>query len=478
MAMDSFLYLFSGFRWQDGLDILLNTYILFRLYVLFRGTNVFRGLLGIAALWGAGQAAQSLGLIVTNWAMQGIIAVAAVIVIVVFRNEISNALQARDLKSFFWGIPRYQHHTPLDDIAQSVRDLAAKRIGALIVLPLKQGLDTVVQGGVRLDSRLSQQLLVNIFWPGSPMHDGAAIIQGDRLTRAGAILPLSQKTDLPPFFGTRHRAASGLAQVTDAMVIVVSEERGEISIFKDGEFKKVADAQRLEAILKSHTGDETVRRRFSQKAAEPVVVALISLACITGIWASFSKGMETFAEFDVPVEFINPDQKMEIVSSSSSKIRLMLSGARPLINSVRPEQINVKLNLSKAVVGSNMLSITSKNILLPPGIRLKNIEPQTLSVTLDALTEKQLYIQPNWTGKLPEGLVMTQAATVPETVTVRGGGLDLQDVTTLFTEEIALGRLTESGSLTVALVPGSPSVKLKGSGEVEVRFSISGRGSQ
>ena len=139
--MESLLYLFSGFRWQDALDILLNSYILFRLYVLFRGTNVIRVLLAFCLLWIASQAAVPLGLIITNWAKQGVITVAALIIIIVFRNEISSVLQTKNLKSFLWGIPRYQSHTPLNIIVESVFELAEKKIGALIVLPLKQGLD-------------------------------------------------------------------------------------------------------------------------------------------------------------------------------------------------------------------------------------------------------------------------------------------------------------------------------------------------
>lgn len=471
--MDSVFYLFSGFRWQDGLDILVNTYILFRFYVLFRGTNVSRGLLAIAVLWGSGQAARSLGLIVTNWAMQGVIAVAAMIVIIVFRNEIASVLQARNLKSFFWGIPRHQTHTPLNIIARSVSDLADKRIGALIVLPLKQGLESVVQGGISLDGRLTQHLLVSTFWPGSPMHDGAAIVQGERLVSAGTILPLSRNKDLPSYFGTRHRAACGLTELTDAMVIVVSEERGEITVFKEGQYQVVADVNELERLLASHTGDDTKKRRSRSRTLELTAAGLISLVFITGIWASFSKGMETLAEFDIPVEYENPDQKMEIVSSSAANVKLLISGARPLMKSIKPEQISIKLNLIQAQVGDNTLNITAENILLPPGIRLKKIEPATLSVTLDTLVEKQLFVQPNWVGKLPQGLIMTTARPVPGTVTAVGGGLALRNTTTIFTEKIALEQLTESGTVTVALVPNPPSIRLEGGGKVQIQCIIS-----
>ena len=470
--MDTLLNLFSGFRWQDGLDILLNTYIIFRLYVLFRGTRVFRGLLGIVVLWGAGQAALSLGLIVTNWAMQGVIAVAALILIIVFRNEISGVFQTRSYISFLWGIPKYQHHTPVDIIATGVSELARKKIGALIVLPLKQGLAGSVQGGVRMDACLSRKTLMSLFWPGSPLHDGAAVIQGKRIVTAGAILPLSKRKDLPTYFGTRHRAASGLAELTDALVIVVSEERGQITVFKELEIHHVKDAASLEALLKQHAGEEAADKGRLRQTLELAFVGMIAFVCITGLWARFSKGMETLAEHQIPVEFVNPDQKMEIISSSASSVNLVISGAKPLIKSLKPGQINLTLDLSQSVVGENKLTITRNNILLPPGLQLKQIEPAELSVTLDTLVEKELPVQPNWVGKLNDKLTMALAVPVPARVRVRGGGIALKQISTIFTEKIPLDAVNESGEISAALALDPAVFKWAESEEVKIQYQI------
>lgn len=473
--MEQFISLFSGFRWQDALDIFLNTYILFRLYVLFRGTNILRVLLAVCVLWAVIRAAVPLGLIITNWAMQGVVTVAALIIIIVFRNEISSVLQTRDLKSFLWGIPRYQFHTPLNTIVESVYELAEKKIGALIVLPLKQGLASVVQGGVPISGTLSQEMLVSIFWPGNPVHDGAAVIQGDQITSAGVILPLSKREDLPSSFGTRHRAALGLTELTDAQVIVVSEERGNVSLFKENQAHKIQNRAALEKMLQEHAGDESSKKGIRHQTIEIVTAALISLFCITGIWLSFSKGMETLAEYEIPVEFINPDKKMEIISSSASNVKLFISGARPLINSINPEQINIKLNLSHSSVGINKLSITKENILLPPGIQLKKIDPSELELTLDTLVEKELPIQPFWIGKLPKGLIMKSATAIPRTIRVIGGGMVLKDISTLYTEQILLDKITESGTTTVGLVLNPASLKLESSNKIQIQYLISKR---
>ncbi len=471
--MESLLYFFSGFRWQDILDILLNSYILFRLYILFRGTNVIRVLFAFCVLWAVSQIAAPLGLIITNWARQGVITIAALIIIIVFRNEISSVLQTKDLKSFLWGIPRFQSHTPLSIIIESVHELADKKIGALIVLPLKQGLDSVVQKGISIKGKLSQEMLVSVFWPDNPLHDGAAIIQGDWITSAGVILPLSKRTDLPSLFGTRHRAASGLTELTDAMVIVISEESGKISLFKKNKTYNIKSRSAMETLLKKHAGDDSVKKRFRRQTIELATAGLISLLCVTGVWLSFSKGIETLATHEVPVEFINPNQKMKIISSSASSVKLLISGARPLINSIKPKQINIKLNLAQAVIGVNKLSITKENILLPPGIQLKDINPSVLDITLDTLIEKQLPIQPNWSGKLPKGLVMKEAEAFPKTIRVTGGGMDLKNISTIFTEPILLDKLTESGTATIGLLLNPTSLRLKESTKIQIRYTIS-----
>lgn len=473
--MESLFYLFSGFRWQDGFDILLNAYILFRLYVLFRGTNVIQALVAICIFWVAGQMAVSLGLVITNWAMQGVITGAALIIIIIFRNEISRVFQAKDLKTFLWGIPRYQFNTPLTIIAEGVYEMAKGKIGALIVLPLKQGLDSVVQGGVLLKSKLSQEMLVSVFWPDNPLHDGAAIIQGDQIISAGVILPLSKREDLPSFFGTRHRAAAGLAEQTDALVIVVSEERGKVTLFKENQAYQIHNPLALEKFLQDHTGDESGKKGIKDHTREIVTAAVISLVCVTGIWLSFSKGMETLATQEVPVEFMSPDPKMEIVSSSVSNVKLLISGARPLINSIKPEQLNIKLNLAQAVVGINKLTITKENILLPPGIRLKQIDPSELNIILDARIEKEVPIQPHWTGKLPKGLVMKESRALPQTIRVTGGSLLLAEVSTVFTEPIPLDKLTESGTMNVGLVLSQGSLKLANTHKILVQYLISKR---
>jgi uncharacterized protein (TIGR00159 family) len=474
--MDQLSLLFSGWRWQDVLDIVFNAYILFRLYVLFRGTNVLRVLMAVVAMWIIGRTANATGLVITNWVMQGVITVATFMIIIVFRNEISGVVRTRSLGFFLWEIPRTQINTPVHIISDAVAQLAGSKIGALIVMPIKTGVDSIVSSGTDINAALSREMLVNIFWPGAPLHDGAAVIQRGRITRAGTILPLSQNRHLASKYGTRHRAALGLTEQSDALVIVVSEERGKVSLVKDNQIHEVRNTDEIETLIKQYTGGPEPVKRMRRQTRELLVAAMVCILCTTGLWLSFSRGMETLANYDVPIEFMNPDKKMNIIYASASRSRLLISGARPLINALTQDQMSIKISLGGAVVGKNKLTITRQNVQLPPGIRLKNIEPDQVELTLDAMVEKQVPVQADFSGKLPEGLIMTRIQVIPETVKITGGELTLDSVTTVFTEKIPLENLTTSGFVNAALVMNPATLRSADKHKkVQIRYTISDR---
>ncbi|HKL21757.1 MAG TPA: diadenylate cyclase, partial [Tichowtungia sp.] len=209
--IDSIYVSLQSIRWQDALDILLNSYILFRLYVLFRGTHILRVLVGILFLLYFQKVAATMGLILTSWVIQGVTAAAALIIIVVFKNEIRFVLQTRNFKTFFFGIPPKPLSSSIGMITRSVFDLAERRCGALIVFPGKEDLQDVMHSGIQLNGRISEEMIKSIFWRDNPVHDGACIISADRIREVGVILPLSRRRDLPSHLGTRHRAAIGIS---------------------------------------------------------------------------------------------------------------------------------------------------------------------------------------------------------------------------------------------------------------------------
>ncbi|MBU1055358.1 MAG: diadenylate cyclase [Proteobacteria bacterium] len=459
--MYNYFSFFSTIGWQDVVDIILNSYILFRFYILFRGTNVFRVLIVIAFLWFFQRIAFSLELIITSWALQGITAVAALIIIVVFRNEIRTVLQAKNLKSFLWGFPQKTSITPVEIISESAFELANKRIGALLVFPAKDDLEEYVKGGLSWRGVISKEMIMSIFWPNNPVHDGAAILRKDRVAEVSCILPLSHKNNLPSHYGTRHRAALGLAEATDAMVIAVSEERGTVSVAKDSGIHRVNRKKDLERMLMEHMGDAPKPDNDKRKEKlEIFFAALVSFLFIVGVWFSFSRGLEALINIEVPVEYMNRDSELEIMDTSANSVILNMGGSDSLIKSIRPEQLKVRIDLAKAAAGKSSYLLTDKNVTLPPGIVLKKINPSAIKVTLGASAIKELPVKVVWAGKLPSNLMLDNVKIIPDKVKVVGVRRTLDGIKTANTYKVYLNNINESGATTVKLALSPPSLKI------------------
>ena len=458
--MNHLLHFFQTVRWQDLLDIALNSYMLFRLYVLFRGTSAFRVLVGLAIFWISNKLALSLGLVVTSWVLQGITLVAAVIIVVVFRNEIRSVLQAKNYKSILWGFPRSVEEPPAETVAEAVFDLAHSRTGALLILPGKEDLSEAVHSGIPWKGLLSKEMITTVFWRDNPVHDGAAVVRGQQIDEVGVILPLSHRDDLPSFYGTRHRAALGLAERTDALVLVVSEERGTVSAARNSQLQEVKTKQELLDIIEKHAGATISWGRTRRDRLELSVAAVLSVLLIVAVWSTFTRGVDTVISMDIPVEYMNRPPDMEIVDTSVNAVRLELSGSGALLRRIQPEQASVKLDLSKGVPGANPFTITSESVSLPPGVLLKNVKPPVVEVTLDRTVREELPVQVDWVGKLQDPYVIAQVKIDPPRVQVSGSARVLSNVSAIYTEKISVDHINRSGTLSARLVPSAPSLKL------------------
>ncbi|MEA3547283.1 MAG: diadenylate cyclase CdaA [Thermodesulfobacteriota bacterium] len=477
--MSTFFSQLASVRWQDIIDILVVSYFLFRLYVLFRGTYVLRVITGIGFLWVFQRIAAYLGLIITTWAMQGIIAFLAIIIIIVFRNEIKNVLQAKDVGAILWGVSHKTFLASEEIVSSSVYALAQKKIGALLVLPAKDDLHEVVRGGISWQGVISKEMILSIFWPDNPVHDGAAIIRGGKISEVGAILPLSCSSDIPSSYGTRHRAALGLSEKTDALIIIVSEETGHVLVARNGKIKKINDNLELQKILQEHSGisidDQGVRQGEFFKLG---LAAAVLLIFVTGIWYSFSRGLETLVALEVPIVYQNRDPGMELMGSSLNTVNVHLSGAGALIRSIKPEQVTVRVSLDKAVIGLNSFTITQDNISLPPGVILKKVEPQLVDVSLDIPIKKKLPIQIDWIGKLADHLILESASVDPKRVSVIGGSKILEHINTIYTEKVYLENIDKSGRRSVNLIlnPASLKASRSSNSQLTITYVVKSRG--
>ncbi len=248
------LDLLTQFRWIDALDILIVAFAVYQIILALRGTRAFQMLLGLALLYLASRVSLRLGLVTVNWALSNLLAVWFLCIIILFQPELRRALASVGRRgSLLRAFSRYQEAHMIDEVVRAVTSLAAKKIGAIIVVERDSRLTDSIDSGTTLDALVSRRMLESIFYPYSPLHDGAVILSRDRIVAAACFLPLSINPELPRDLGTRHRAAVGITEESDAIAIVISEETGMISLVAGGEILRNLDAstlrQRLSELL-------------------------------------------------------------------------------------------------------------------------------------------------------------------------------------------------------------------------------------
>lgn len=241
--------LVANFRWQDAADIAVVAFVIYWVVNLVRGTRAAAMLLGLLAVWGVYFAAQRLELLSTYTILHALLSQALLIVVVIFQADIRRALTQVGTGALFAGRERHEQHQALAEVSRAAVTLAARRVGALIVLQREIGLNDYIEVGTTLDSAVSRELICSIFMPQSPIHDGALIVQRGRLTAAGCFLPLTANPLISRTLGTRHRAAIGLTEETDAVAVVVSAEQGSISVVHEGRITPGVDGSTLRASL-------------------------------------------------------------------------------------------------------------------------------------------------------------------------------------------------------------------------------------
>lgn len=238
-----------AFSWRDALDILVVALVVYALLLLIRGTRAVPMLVGILVILVAYEAARWTRLVTVRTVLQTLLFYLPFAVIVLFAQELRRGLAAFGRTPFFAFFSAFDAEETVSDIVLAVTSLSSRSVGALIVLERREGLKTYIESGVPLDAKVSYDLLVTLFAPGTPLHDGAVIISGERVAAAACFLPLSLQEGIAKRFGTRHRAGIGIAEETDALAVIVSEERGAISVARDGKLIEDLDAKALRDLL-------------------------------------------------------------------------------------------------------------------------------------------------------------------------------------------------------------------------------------
>jgi diadenylate cyclase len=251
----------ASIRWQDVVDIAIVSVLIYWIIILIKGTKAVQMIFGLALIIVAFIISRKGELLTFHWILNSFLSSIILVVIVIFQNDIRRALTTVGKNPFFSGTDSAGESNFLEELIRASVSLVGKNIGALIVLERNTGLGEYIEGGIDLGAKVSKELIGSIFAPPSPLHDGAVIIRDGKIAAAGCLLPLSMDTEISGDMGTRHRAAIGLTQETDAVVIIISEETGTISLALDGKITRNLDATALRKILLrlfQHKGPKSV----------------------------------------------------------------------------------------------------------------------------------------------------------------------------------------------------------------------------
>jgi diadenylate cyclase len=238
-------------------DILLVAYIIYRILDLIRGTRAQQALVGLFLIAAGFFASKFFGLATLSWLLDNFISSFLLIVIVVFQHDIRRGLSRVGKRSIYEAIGYGRGAYLVDELTRAASTMAKDRIGAIMIVEREADLSELAETGIRVDARISTPLLSQIFTPPGPLHDGAVIIQQGRIASAAVFLPLTQNPRLDPSLGTRHRAGVGVTEELDAIAIVVSEEKGQVSIVEGGTLTRDLDEAMLRKVLLNYLGRPT-----------------------------------------------------------------------------------------------------------------------------------------------------------------------------------------------------------------------------
>lgn len=256
--------LFSDIKITYIIDIGIITFVFYSLIKLIKETRALQIINGIVVILVISKISEWLRLYAINYILQNTLTIGLIAIVIIFQPELRKALEK--MGNTKWLIKRsrqvgFHSEQNVDAIVDAATTMSRKKIGALIVIAGNISLNDIIETGTNVDASITSELVQNVFFPKSPLHDGAMLIKNERIVAAGCVLPLSSNLDISKELGTRHRAALGISETSDALVVVVSEETGAISIATDGKLQRFVDTVALrEAISVNHAAEEDEKK--------------------------------------------------------------------------------------------------------------------------------------------------------------------------------------------------------------------------
>jgi uncharacterized protein (TIGR00159 family) len=370
-------------RWQNATDFLVLTIAFYGLIRWAREARALRIALGIAGLHAGALLVLHFGLVVTSWVLNGLALIAVVLLIVVFQPELRRTLMRLDSRLRLWTQSRPGLSSTCASMGEAVFSLARSHVGSLIVLVRKDSVTELTDDGIVIEAHISRELIESIFQKSSPLHDGALIIHGDRIIKANVVLPLTQRRDVPTTFGTRHRAAMGLAERSDAIILVVSEQRGEVRVMRARENRPVRDTAELLEILSSleRPAKTSLVGRSLRLLTSDLRVKFAAAGLAALVWSiSFLAAATTFRIVSVPIEFSNVPRGMDVSGQSANRLQIELRGSPWVMDTSSLTELIARFDLSHAKEGLQTLQVQPDTVELPPGTVIDQVSPETVNV--------------------------------------------------------------------------------------------------
>lgn len=364
----------------DCVDILFITFVVYQLFKLFHRTKGFRILIGLFCLAIIYILVRSWGLFLTTWVFQIFWQALIILIIIIFQPEIRDVLAKVNVLDFIQGKKTLSPDSlKIEEVCEAVFNLSSKKIGAIIVLKQKDDLKDLIKGGIPLDAQISEPIIMSIFQKYSHVHDGAIVLDEGRIKTVAGYLPMTERENLPNRYGSRHRASVGLSEKSDAFLIVVSEETGEISVVREGRIKKVSDIKSLETqikalFLKKKPKESLFRTFFYKIFIQDLTKKGVSFLLVFAFWALLAGQQNYSQNMIVPIEYKKIPPNMELVAPPQN-VNITIKGIRKIVSSLRIEDIRLELDISLAQFGKRTFNFSQKDINLPPGIQVIYLEP-------------------------------------------------------------------------------------------------------
>ena len=381
----NYLALLKEIRFLDFVDIAFSSAILWFLISIFRARRTWKlgtGMVGYGLIL---LLAHELEFNLTVKILQGLSAVVILIVVVIYQNEIRRVLDELFYLVFRRRTKLFPEHGSVSELlVRIVYELSECRWGALLILPGQIALDNLITAGTSLDGAISRPLVLSLFDPDSPGHDGAMELRGDRIERFGCRLPLTEHDEQLQERGTRHAAALGLSEKSDALILVVSEETGGISVARDGVLKKVADSQALLQEISAFREDLGSREsgKLRYRSYLRMVLRLVFSVIVTAfVWLVMVPGSAVVTMvFEVPIEVQNIPTGLEFVSVTPSIAEVSLTGERRELFKLRPDDLLISLDGTLTALGRQTYALNSSELMLPAKLEVDRMSPSSVKV--------------------------------------------------------------------------------------------------